>query len=179
MHTLRSNALNPYQQVISVLCDVLLARLDEDSQIPLYGFGDYKTSNRSVFMLNNEQVCCNKEELMCAYADAAAAVTLSGPTSFAPIINEAIDVTRQTGKVRRSKQTTSNPLTQYHRFLTSSSCSYRCFLYFPVVLSITFCSSLLTVHATMLPRLLQRSLPLRIILCLSCVSVSATVLSIL
>lgn len=56
------------------------------------------TQNRKVFMLNNERPCGSKEELLCAYADAAAAVTLSGPTSFAPAIGEAVDMCRSTGK---------------------------------------------------------------------------------
>jgi hypothetical protein len=64
----------------------------------LYGFGDLLTQNRHVFMLNNEAPCRSKEELLAAYADAAAAVTLSGPTSFAPIIREAVDVVRSKGK---------------------------------------------------------------------------------
>ena len=49
-------------------------------------------------MLNNERPCGSKEELLCAYADAAASVTLSGPTSFAPAIGEAVDMCRSTGK---------------------------------------------------------------------------------
>ena len=87
-----------YQMVISTLSDVLLKKLDDDCSVPLYGFGDVKTANKRVFMLNNEQLCQSKEELLCAYADAAASVTLSGPTSFAPIIYEAIDTCRSTGK---------------------------------------------------------------------------------
>jgi E3 ubiquitin-protein ligase RGLG len=97
LHALH-NGWNPYQTVIATLSDVLLKRLDDDCIVPLYGFGDVQTQNKKVFMLNNEHPCNSKEELLCAYNDAAAAVTLSGPTSFAPIINEAVDVCKQRGK---------------------------------------------------------------------------------
>jgi E3 ubiquitin-protein ligase RGLG len=89
---------NPYQQVISTLSDVLLKKLDDDMEIPLYGFGDSHTSNKKVFLMNNEKPCHSKEELLAAYADAASNVILSGPTSFAPIIYEAIDVCKATSK---------------------------------------------------------------------------------
>lgn len=89
---------NPYQQVISVVSDVLMNKLDDDAQIPLYGFGDLHTGNHSVFMMNNGQACHSKTELLDAYATAVQNVKLSGPTSFAPIIYEAIDQCKATGK---------------------------------------------------------------------------------
>lgn len=98
LHDLHNTSMNPYQQVISTLSDVLVKKLDDDCAVPLYGFGDSLTGNRHVFMMNNEEMCHNKEQLLAAYADAAANVTLSGPTSFAPCIYEAIDVCRSTGK---------------------------------------------------------------------------------
>jgi len=90
--------LNPYQQVIETIASVLVRRLDDDSEVPLYGFGDIETQNKFVFELNNGAPCRSKEELLQAYADAAANVKLSGPTSFSPIIREAIDICRSTGR---------------------------------------------------------------------------------
>ncbi len=63
----------------------------------MYCFGDLVTQNRKVFLIH-DQPCHSKEELLAAYADAASSVTLSGPTSFAPIIHEAVDVCRLRGK---------------------------------------------------------------------------------
>ena len=97
LHALSPGDPNPYQQVISTFADVLLKKLDDDCVVPLYGFGDQITSNKNVFLVH-DQPCRSKEELLSAYADAASSVTLSGPTSFAPIIHEAIDICKATGK---------------------------------------------------------------------------------
>lgn len=84
--------------MIETISDVLIKRLDDDVQVPLYGFGDSLTTNKKVFLLNSERPCKTKQELLNAYSEAAAHVTLSGPTSFAPIIYEAMDVVQSLGK---------------------------------------------------------------------------------
>jgi len=89
--------MNFYQQVISTLFDVLVKRLDDDGRIPLFGFGEKRTGNTKVFSMNHDQPCNSKQTMLDCYKHTIENSILSGPTSYAPMIYEAIDVVRETG----------------------------------------------------------------------------------
>ena len=100
LHTL-SDILNPYQQVLSIMCPSL-APFDEDNLIDAYGFGDATTSNKSVFPFVQvsengymvEKPCVMLEGVLQRYTEIAPHVQMSGPTSFAPIIYKAIELVK-------------------------------------------------------------------------------------
>jgi len=94
LHDILPNCLNPYQTVISILGKTL-AGFDEDNLIPAYGFGDITTSDKAVFPLLSDRYCKGFEEVLECYKVITPAVTLSGPTSFAPIIHEAIRIVQK------------------------------------------------------------------------------------
>lgn len=90
-----SKRCNPYQKVITSIGKTL-APFDEDNMIPAYGFGDKTTKDRSVFSLCDEEIPCKGfEEVLRCYGNVLQKIELSGPTSFAPIINKAIEITKQ------------------------------------------------------------------------------------
>lgn len=62
---------------------------DDDGLIPAYGFGDMRTQDKSVFQLGVGP-CHGFEDLLARYTHVVPTLDLSGPTSFAPIIREAI-----------------------------------------------------------------------------------------
>jgi len=95
LHAMEPTMLNPYQSVISILGRTLEA-FDDDKLIPSYGFGDKATTDRSVFNLNlNGAPCQGFEEVLRRYNEAVSRITLAGPTSFAPIIREAIRIVKE------------------------------------------------------------------------------------
>lgn len=108
LHTLDRDRLNPYQQVLSIMCQSLAA-FDDDGQIPAYGFGDSVTADHSVFSFLQDQgrdVPCNRLEGVRQCYDNIISqidphenngrIRLSGPTSFVPLINKAIEIVQQT-----------------------------------------------------------------------------------
>lgn len=89
---------NPYQKVIRTIGETM-RDFDDNQRIPVYGFGDEKTKDTAVFpLLDDTSACKNIEEVLSRYTRAVCSVSLSGPTSFAPIIRKAIEVVRETGK---------------------------------------------------------------------------------
>ena len=86
---------NPYQKVIAILGQTLKP-FDEDNFIPAYGFGDAETTDEEVFsFVEDDSPCHGFEEVLQRYNEVAKRVTLSGPTSFAPIITRAMQVSDQ------------------------------------------------------------------------------------
>jgi len=82
--------LNPYQRVLKIM-SATLAPFDEDGLIPVFGFGDETTSNRAVFpFFPDSQPCNGFAEIIQRYNEVTPKVRLSGPTNFAPIIDEAV-----------------------------------------------------------------------------------------
>ena len=54
------------------------------------------TTDRSVFPFkSNNSPCEGIKEVLARYTDIASKVTLSGPTSFAPVIQAAIDIVKE------------------------------------------------------------------------------------
>lgn len=82
---------NPYEQAIETIGRTLV-RYDDDAEIPLYIFGDVMTENKRVSLLGNEP-CHGTNGLIDRYNDLIDDVQLSGPTSFAPIVDEVCRLT--------------------------------------------------------------------------------------
>ncbi|KAK8717003.1 hypothetical protein V6N13_044288 [Hibiscus sabdariffa] len=89
------NGLNPYEQAISIIGRTL-AVFDEDSLIPCFGFGDASTHDHDVFSFYPDKRFCNGfEEVLSRYREIVPHLRLSGPTSFAPIIEMAMTIVEQ------------------------------------------------------------------------------------
>mmetsp|Transcript_3157 Transcript_3157/g.6142 ORF Transcript_3157/g.6142 Transcript_3157/m.6142 type:complete len:200 (-) Transcript_3157:291-890(-) len=99
MEQLLRKGLNPYQSVVSLMGKTL-EKFDDDHKIPAYGFGDEKTQDRAVFALSDRkgEACLGMKEVLLRYTKVTPRVKLSGPTSFKPIIDKAVQICRSTGQ---------------------------------------------------------------------------------
>jgi hypothetical protein len=95
------DAENPYEFVLKT-CAKSIKDYDDDNMYPLYGFGDLTTKDHSVFNLHqHNDECDGYDELLSCYRQSALSIdqpngiALNGPTSFAPMINKAIDIVKQ------------------------------------------------------------------------------------
>lgn len=95
LHTIRPGVLNPYQEVISIIGRTL-EPFDDDKMIPVFGFGDVTTQDRTVAPYFPDRPCRGFEEVLQRYNEITPHIQLSGPTSFAPLIREAIRIVSQT-----------------------------------------------------------------------------------
>ena len=96
LHDVSAGGMNPYQTVIDIMGRTLEA-FDDDKLIPAYGFGDASTSDKAVFsFFPNEQPCVGVAQVLQRYNEITPQVQLSGPTSFAPLIDKAIDIVERT-----------------------------------------------------------------------------------
>jgi E3 ubiquitin-protein ligase RGLG len=87
---------NPYQQSLSIVAQDLWD-FDEDHMIPAYGFGDKSTLDKGVFSFHDKGVPCKGlTGCVSRYRELAAAAELYGPTSFAPLIRQAVRLVRET-----------------------------------------------------------------------------------
>jgi len=93
LHALSAKSENPYQQVISILGRTLEV-FDEDKKIPVYGFGDVTTKGVRVFPFFPDRPCLGFEEVLSRYNEVTPHIQLSGPTNFAPLIYEAINIVK-------------------------------------------------------------------------------------
>lgn len=92
-----SEELNPYEQAITIIGKAL-APFDEDNLIPCFGFGDATTHDEEVFSFHHDQSPCHGfEEVLNCYRRIVPNLRLSGPTSFAPIIEAAVDIVEKSG----------------------------------------------------------------------------------
>ncbi|XP_065007458.1 E3 ubiquitin-protein ligase RGLG3-like isoform X1 [Musa acuminata AAA Group] len=86
---------NPYEQAISIIGRTL-SPFDEDNLIPCFGFGDASTRDEFVFSFYpDHRPSHGFEEALSRYREIVPCLTLSGPTSFAPLILAAIDIVEQ------------------------------------------------------------------------------------
>lgn len=92
LHGLSHNQ-NPYQQVLTIMCRTLSA-FDDDNLIDAYGFGDFYTTDKAVFPFS-EGPCEGLDNVLNIYNSIVSHVRMAGPTSFAPIIRQAIDLVKQ------------------------------------------------------------------------------------
>ncbi|EOA13566.1 hypothetical protein CARUB_v10026627mg [Capsella rubella] len=87
--------LNPYEQAISIIGRTL-SPFDEDDLIPCFGFGDVTTRDQYVFSFYPENKSCQGlENAVKRYREIVPHLKLSGPTSFAPVIDAAINIVEQ------------------------------------------------------------------------------------
>ena len=90
LHHIDPEIRNPYQQVIATLGEAL-ASFADDGCIPVFGFGDKASEDKSVFPLVPQNGTCNGfEEVLAAYNKITPTIALWGPTSFSPIIKKAM-----------------------------------------------------------------------------------------
>lgn len=89
--------LNPYQQVISIVSRTL-EPFDDDHLIPVYGFGDSYTKDRSVFPFWPDRFAFGLAEVLTRYNEITPKIQMSGPTNFAPAIYKAIELVKLSGE---------------------------------------------------------------------------------
>jgi len=94
LHHLDPNFMNPYQHVISIIGKTLEV-FDDDKMIPCFGFGDVTTTDKKVFPFTQNRSCHGLKEVLDRYNEITPVTIMSGPTSFAPIIREAISIVKQ------------------------------------------------------------------------------------
>lgn len=95
LHSLLKSKKNPYQQVITTL-STILEPFDDDKLIPVFGFGDATTKDKSVFSFRKDNSpCYGFQHVLQCYNEVVNSVELSGPTCFVPIIEKAIEITKQ------------------------------------------------------------------------------------
>ncbi|XP_021356493.1 E3 ubiquitin-protein ligase RGLG5-like isoform X2 [Mizuhopecten yessoensis] len=95
LHDTRSGTPNPYQRVICILGETL-EPFDDDGIIPAFGFGDVSTKGHGVFPFRSEGYCNGFHDVLEAYNQITPNVRMSGPTNFAPLIRQAIDIVKKT-----------------------------------------------------------------------------------
>uniref|UniRef100_A0A5B6ZCT3 Putative E3 ubiquitin-protein ligase RGLG1 n=1 Tax=Davidia involucrata TaxID=16924 RepID=A0A5B6ZCT3_DAVIN len=116
------NTPNPYEQAISIIGRTL-SPFDEDNLIPCFGFGDASTHDQYVFSFYpDHRYCHGFEGVLTRYREIVPYLKLSGPTSFAPIIDAAIDIVEKSNGqyhvlvIIADGQVTRNPDTPPGRF---------------------------------------------------------------
>lgn len=88
---------NPYEKAISIIGKTL-APFDEDNLIPCFGFGDSTTHDQEVFSFHNDHSPCHGfEEVLSCYQQIVPNLRLSGPTSYAPVVEAAVDIVEKSG----------------------------------------------------------------------------------
>jgi len=87
--------LNPYMSAISSIGKAL-SIYDDDNLIPVFGFGDSTTTDKSVFPFFPDRPARGFEEVLARYKELTPRVVLGGPTNFAPAIEAAIQIVKAT-----------------------------------------------------------------------------------
>ncbi|GIQ83181.1 hypothetical protein KIPB_004458, partial [Kipferlia bialata] len=89
----------PYEDAIT-LVGPILENFDEDNIIPAFRFGDSFTTDQSVMPLSPSGVadCNGVAGVIQAYREAVVSVKMSGPTTMAPMIDQAIALCQQTNE---------------------------------------------------------------------------------
>ncbi|KAI4323295.1 hypothetical protein L6164_022913 [Bauhinia variegata] len=83
---------NPYEKVLSIIGKTL-APFDDDNLIHCFGFGDATTRDQEVFSFHRDHCPCHGfEEVLACYQNVVPNLKFSGPTSYAPVIEAAIDI---------------------------------------------------------------------------------------
>ncbi|XP_052777553.1 uncharacterized protein LOC128214887 [Mya arenaria] len=89
--------VNPYQRVILALGETLEPFKEDADEILIVGFGDKKVKDKGTFRLSQER-CETFYEVYEAYNKVTKQIQLAGPTNFAPVIYEAINIVKRTLK---------------------------------------------------------------------------------
>ncbi|KAA8523388.1 hypothetical protein F0562_009811 [Nyssa sinensis] len=70
----------------------------KDNLIPCFGFGDATTHDQEVFSFHSDHSPCHGfEEVLACYKKVVSCLQLSGPTSYGPVIEAAIDIVEKSG----------------------------------------------------------------------------------
>lgn len=97
LHKLVEGTGNPYEKAIGIIGKTL-APFDDDNLIPCFGFGDATTHDYGVFSFHGDgSPCQGFEEVLSCYRKIVPHLRLSGPTSFAPIVEAAVDIVDRSG----------------------------------------------------------------------------------
>lgn len=89
---------NPYHQALTIVSKALWD-FDDDHMIPAYGFGDAHTGGQAIFSFQEgDRPCKGLTGCLQRYQEIAQAARLWGPTSFAPLIRQAIRLVRETNE---------------------------------------------------------------------------------
>ncbi|KAL8159131.1 hypothetical protein V2J09_000668 [Rumex salicifolius] len=97
LHAIGSTA-NPYEQAISIIGRTL-SPFDDDNLIPCFGFGDATSHDQYVFgFYPDHRPCDGFEEALARYKELLPHLKLSGPTSFAPVIDATIDIVEESNE---------------------------------------------------------------------------------
>ncbi|XP_060599653.1 uncharacterized protein LOC132753225 [Ruditapes philippinarum] len=97
LHSIEESGLNPYQKVICVFGETL-EPFNQGENIPVFGFGDFKCKDKSIFELKPGEKLQTASDVLAAYKEVTPMVKLAGPTQLAPLIYRAIDVVKETKK---------------------------------------------------------------------------------
>ncbi|KAL7719147.1 Copine [Entamoeba marina] len=96
LHTIDPSNPNPYMKVMDIMGRTL-EKFDDDKLIPVFGFGDRNTGDRSVFDLSPEKKpFYGMDNALEQYKKTVPTLVLSGPTSFVPLIEESIKIVKKT-----------------------------------------------------------------------------------
>ncbi|KAH9676931.1 RING-type domain-containing protein [Citrus sinensis] len=88
---------NPYEKAITIIGKTL-APFDEDNLIPCFGFGDATTHDQEVFSFHDDHTPCHGfEEVLACYRNIVPNLRLAGPTSYAPVVEAAMDIVEKSG----------------------------------------------------------------------------------
>lgn len=94
LHDTRCGVPNPYHRVIDVIGRTL-EEFDDDRLIPAFGFGDTTTGSQACFPFASGGPIHGVDAVLQRYTQIAQTVQLAGPTCFAPVIRQAIDIVRE------------------------------------------------------------------------------------
>ena len=91
--------MNPYEATIAIVGKTL-EEFDDDHLIPVFGFGDSTSTDKSVLPLGQgpNSICIGFENVLKAYRRAVPNVILAGPTSFAPLIHKTISIVEKNAR---------------------------------------------------------------------------------
>jgi E3 ubiquitin-protein ligase RGLG len=96
LHEINTRQWNPYQRAIDIIGRTL-EKFDDDKMIPVYGFGDANTTDKTVFSFNTDEApCFGVSSVLSRYTEIVPHLQLLGPTSFAPLIKKAISIVKET-----------------------------------------------------------------------------------
>ncbi|KAK6947184.1 hypothetical protein RJ641_000657 [Dillenia turbinata] len=94
---------NPYEKAITIIGKTL-ATFDEDNLIPSFGFGDATTHDQEVLSFHSDHSPCHGfDEVLACYRQIVPNLRLSGPTSYAPIVDAAIDIVTRSVNVHEQE----------------------------------------------------------------------------
>ncbi|KAH3741878.1 uncharacterized protein LOC127851847 [Dreissena polymorpha] len=91
------SGVNPYQKMITAIGETIDPMRGEIEYIHAFGFGDNEVKDKRVFPLSQEP-CSSFYDILGAYNTKTKEVKFGGPTSFVPVIAEAIRIVKETGK---------------------------------------------------------------------------------